>query len=39
MNVILPYVVWIAILGMAMDYGLYWLSRRWFPWAHVEDGK
>jgi NitT/TauT family transport system permease protein len=36
MNVILPYVVWIAILGMAMDYGLYWLSRRWYPWAHAE---
>jgi NitT/TauT family transport system permease protein len=35
MNVILPYVVWIALLGMAMDYGLLWLSRRLYPWAHA----
>jgi NitT/TauT family transport system permease protein len=35
MNVILPYVVWIAVLGVLMDFGLLWLSRRWFPWAHA----
>lgn len=35
MNVILPYVLWIAILGVAMDFGLALLSRRFFPWAHA----
>jgi NitT/TauT family transport system permease protein len=35
MNVILPYVVWIAVLGMLMDYGLHWLSRWGYPWAHA----
>jgi NitT/TauT family transport system permease protein len=37
MNVILPYVVWIAVLGMAMDYGLAALSRWLFPWARQEE--
>lgn len=38
MNVILPYVVWIAVLGMMMDYALEALSRWGFPWAHVPKG-
>jgi len=38
MNVILPYVVWIAVLGMLMDYALEALSRWGFPWAHVPKG-
>jgi NitT/TauT family transport system permease protein len=33
MNVILPYVVWIAVLGMLMDYGLEALGKWLFPWA------
>ncbi|MBN2195900.1 MAG: ABC transporter permease [Polyangiaceae bacterium] len=33
MNIILPYVVWIAILGVAMDLGLQALSRWLYPWA------
>lgn len=33
MNVILPYVIWIALLGVAMDYALLLLSRWLFPWA------
>jgi len=38
MNVILPYVIWIALIGMAMDYGLAAASRWAYPWAHVPKG-
>ena len=34
MDVILPYVAWIALLAVAMDFVLAWASRRAFPWAH-----
>ena len=34
MNVILPYVIWIALIGVAMDYLLSAISRWGFPWAH-----
>ena len=34
MDVIIPYVGWIALLAIAMDVGLAALSRRAFPWAH-----
>jgi len=34
MDVILPYVAWIALLAVAMDFILAWASRRAFPWAH-----
>lgn len=34
MDVIIPYVAWIALLAIAMDWGLNTLSRRAFPWAH-----
>ena len=34
MDVILPYVAWIAILAILMDCALVALSRRAFPWAH-----
>ncbi|MBI4701846.1 MAG: ABC transporter permease subunit [Deltaproteobacteria bacterium] len=37
MNVILPYVVWIALIGLVMDYGLAAIGRWAFPWA--EEGK
>jgi NitT/TauT family transport system permease protein len=33
MNVILPYVVWIALLGVAMDLTLQLVSRWLYPWA------
>jgi NitT/TauT family transport system permease protein len=33
MDVILVYVVWIALLAAAMDWGLRALARRAFPWA------
>jgi NitT/TauT family transport system permease protein len=36
MNVILPYVVWIALIGLVLDYGLAALSRWGFPWAHAQ---
>ncbi|MCJ2183018.1 ABC transporter permease [Novosphingobium sp. 1949] len=36
MDVILPYVAWIALLAIAMDFALVFLSRRAFPWAHGE---
>ena len=34
MDVIIPYVAWIAILAIVMDVALVSLSRRHFPWAH-----
>lgn len=34
MDVIIPYVAWIAVLAIAMDGILVSLSRRLFPWAH-----
>ena len=34
MDVILPYVAWISLLAVAMDWGLDALSRALFPWAH-----
>lgn len=34
MDVIIPYVAWIAVLAIAMDLTLTFLSRRLFPWAH-----
>jgi len=36
MDVILPYVAWIALLAIVMDVTLAFLSRRMFPWAHGE---
>jgi NitT/TauT family transport system permease protein len=35
MDIILPYVAWIALLAIAMDWVLRWISRRGFPWAHA----
>ncbi len=35
MDVILPYVVWIALLAVVMDFALVWVSRRLFGWAHA----
>jgi len=34
MDVIIPYVAWIALLAIAMDFALTWTSRRCFPWAY-----
>jgi NitT/TauT family transport system permease protein len=34
MDVIIPYVVWIAVLAILMDAALVLMSRRLFPWAH-----
>jgi NitT/TauT family transport system permease protein len=34
MDIILPYVAWIALLAILMDMALTWSSRRAFPWAH-----
>jgi ABC-type nitrate/sulfonate/bicarbonate transport system, permease component len=34
MDIILPYVAWIALLAIVMDVALTWSSRRLFPWAH-----
>lgn len=36
MDVILPYVAWIAVLAIIMDLALTFLSKRLFPWAHGE---
>jgi NitT/TauT family transport system permease protein len=35
MDVILPYVVWIAVLAFLLDWILNQFSRRVFPWYHV----
>jgi len=35
MEIILPYVAWIALLAIAMDWVLRVFSRRGFPWAHA----
>lgn len=34
MDVILPYVAWISLLAVLMDWALLALSRAAFPWAH-----
>ncbi|WEK46561.1 MAG: ABC transporter permease subunit [Candidatus Andeanibacterium colombiense] len=34
MDIILPYVAWIALLAVAIDFILVQSSRRLFPWAH-----
>jgi NitT/TauT family transport system permease protein len=34
MDIILPYVAWIALLAIAMDWVLRQISTRGFPWAH-----
>ena len=34
MDVIIPYVAWIALLAILMDVALTYVSRRAFPWAH-----
>jgi len=38
MNVILPYVIWIALLGLALDYALMALSKWGFRWADADKG-
>lgn len=35
MDVILPYVVWITVLALLMDFGLRRLQRRLYPWAET----
>ncbi len=35
MDVIIPYVAWIALLAVAMDFALTRSSRRLFGWAHL----
>ncbi|WP_417620596.1 ABC transporter permease [Parasphingorhabdus sp.] len=37
MDVILPYVAWIALLAATLDFLLARSSRRLFPWAHGEN--
>ncbi|CCA90185.1 ABC transporter permease [Novosphingobium sp. PP1Y] len=34
MDVIIPYVAWIALLAIAMDAALVFASRKLYPWAH-----
>jgi NitT/TauT family transport system permease protein len=34
MDIILPYVAWIALLAVTMDWALRQLSERGFAWAH-----
>ncbi|MEL7110438.1 MAG: ABC transporter permease [Pseudomonadota bacterium] len=37
MDIILPYVAWIAILAIVIDFMLVRSSRTFFPWAHGSD--
>ncbi|CAN5190404.1 ABC transporter permease [soil metagenome] len=39
MDIILPYVVWISILAVLMDWALRTISRRAYPWAHPVKGR
>ncbi len=39
MDIILPYVAWIALLAVAFDLMLATLNRRAFPWAHPRAGR
>jgi NitT/TauT family transport system permease protein len=39
MDIILPYVVWISILAVLMDWALRAISRRAYPWAHPVRGR
>lgn len=36
MDVILPYVMWITLLAYCIDRALYLISKRAFPWSHLE---
>lgn len=36
MDVIFPYVAWITLLAVAMNWGLEWVRRRLFPWADLQ---
>ena len=36
MDVIIPYVAWIAILAILMDVALTFASQWLYPWAHGE---
>ena len=35
MDIILPYVAWIALLAVVFDLALIGLNRRLYPWAHA----
>lgn len=39
MDVIIPYVVWISLLAVLMDFALQTFSRRAFAWAHPVGGR
>jgi NitT/TauT family transport system permease protein len=39
MDVILPYVAWISLLAVIMDFALASASRTMFPWAHGKRGR
>jgi NitT/TauT family transport system permease protein len=39
MDVILPYVAWISLLAVVMDFVLAQVSRRAFPWAHTAESR
>ena len=39
MDIILPYVVWISLLAVLMDFALASLSRATFSWAHPARGR
>lgn len=39
MDVIIPYVAWIALIAFLSDLALAALSRKAFPWAHLKDAR
>ena len=39
MDIILPYVAWIALLAVLFDFALAQLSRRVYPWAHPDTAR
>ena len=39
MDIILPYVAWIALLAVLFDFALAQLSRQVYPWAHPDTAR
>ncbi len=35
MDLIIPYVLWITLIGFLTDFALRWVLRRFFPWYHT----
>jgi NitT/TauT family transport system permease protein len=34
MDVIIPYVLWVALLLFLVDFSMRWINRKFHPWFH-----